>query len=48
MSTDTHLAHDIKIIEESARQFAQTHILPHVMEWDESQTFPMDLMHQLG
>ncbi len=48
MSTATHLAHDIKIIEDSARQFAQAHILPHVMEWDESQTFPMDLMHQLG
>lgn len=48
MSTVEHLVHDHKIIEESARQFARTHILPHVMEWDESQHFPMDLMHQLG
>lgn len=39
---------DQQIIQDSARQFAQTHILPHVMEWDEVQHFPMDLMHQLG
>ena len=48
MSTVTHLAHDHKIIEDSAREFAKNNILPHVMEWDESQHFPMDLMHQLG
>lgn len=45
---DHSLAPDLRMIEESARQFAQTHILPHVMEWDEAQHFPMDLMHQLG
>ncbi len=39
---------DHKIIEESAREFARTHILPHVMDWDERQHFPMELMHQLG
>lgn len=39
---------DQQILQESARQFAQTHILPHVMEWDESQHFPIDLMHMLG
>lgn len=48
MSTEKHTLVDHKIIEDSARQFAQTHILPHVMEWDESQHFPVDLMHQLG
>lgn len=36
------------MIEDSAKQFAQSHILPHVMEWDESQTFPIDVMHQIG
>jgi alkylation response protein AidB-like acyl-CoA dehydrogenase len=45
---DKALLVDHKIIEDSAREFARTHILPHVMEWDESQHFPMDLMHQLG
>jgi len=48
MSMDKALMVDHKIIEDSAREFARTHILPHVMEWDESQHFPMDLMHQLG
>jgi alkylation response protein AidB-like acyl-CoA dehydrogenase len=48
MSTENQILHDLKIIEDSARQFAQTHILPHVMEWDESQHFPMELMHRLG
>ena len=48
MPTEKHTLVDHKIIEDSARQFAQTHILPNVMEWDESQHFPVDLMHQLG
>jgi len=48
MPMEKALMVDHKIIEDSAREFARTHILPHVMEWDESQHFPMDLMHQLG
>ncbi len=48
MSTASQTVSDLQIIEESARQFAQTHILPYVMEWDESQHFPIDLMHRLG
>ncbi|MFN8330260.1 MAG: acyl-CoA dehydrogenase family protein [Saprospiraceae bacterium] len=39
---------NIELIEQSARQFAETHIRPHFMEWDESQHFPVDLMHRLG
>ena len=27
---------------------AEAHIRPHVMEWDEAQHFPIDLMHRLG
>lgn len=48
MSTTHHTAEDLKFIEDSTRQFAQSHILPHVMEWDETQHFPMDLMHKMG
>lgn len=36
------------MIEESAKQFAHQHIKPHLMEWDESQHFPMDMMHEMG
>ncbi len=32
----------------TARQFADQHIKPHVMEWDEAQTFPHELFKQLG
>lgn len=30
------------------RDFATTHIRPHVMEWDEAQVFPRDLFTELG
>ncbi len=39
---------NLKMIKESARDFAEAHIRPHVMEWDESQHFPMDLFHKMG
>jgi alkylation response protein AidB-like acyl-CoA dehydrogenase len=37
-----------KMIAESAREFAQQYILPHVMEWDESQTFPVEVFKKAG
>ncbi|UMY65748.1 MULTISPECIES: acyl-CoA dehydrogenase family protein [unclassified Flavobacterium] len=36
------------MIAESVRDFAETHIRPHVMEWDEAQLFPVDLFRRLG
>lgn len=39
---------NLAIIEATAREFAQKKILPHVMEWDEAQHFPVDLMKELG
>lgn len=39
---------NLNFIEESARQFAEQYIRPHVMEWDESQHFPVDLFHKMG
>lgn len=38
----------LAMIQESARDFAETYIRPYVMEWDEAQHFPKDLMHNLG
>lgn len=46
-STDT-THHNLQLIRASARDFAETHIRPHVMEWDESQYFPLDLFHRMG
>ncbi|MEQ1796776.1 MAG: acyl-CoA dehydrogenase family protein [Lacibacter sp.] len=31
-----------------ARDFAQKYIKPHVMEWDESQHFPKDVLQEMG
>lgn len=36
------------MIEEAARTYAQQYILPHVMEWDEAQIFPVEAMKGLG
>ncbi|MDX1479088.1 MAG: acyl-CoA dehydrogenase family protein [Saprospiraceae bacterium] len=41
-------AENLTLIEESAREFADRHIRPHVMEWDEAQHFPKDMMHEMG
>ncbi len=39
---------NLNLIKQSARDFAESFIRPHIMEWDESQEFPMDVMHKLG
>jgi alkylation response protein AidB-like acyl-CoA dehydrogenase len=36
------------MIRSTARDFAQKHIKPHVMEWDENQIFPIDLFKEMG
>lgn len=35
-------------IAQSIRDFAKKHIKPFMMDWDEHQTFPEELFHQLG
>ena len=35
-------------VAQTARDFALQHIKPHVMEWDESQEFPMHIFKQMG
>jgi alkylation response protein AidB-like acyl-CoA dehydrogenase len=35
-------------IAQSAKDFALQHIKPHLMEWDESQTFPLHIFKELG
>ena len=35
-------------VAQTARDFAQHHIKPHVMEWDESQEFPVHIFKELG
>ena len=35
-------------IQQTVRDFAESEIKPHVMEWDEAQTFPLDVIKKLG
>ena len=37
-----------KMIAASIRDFSAKHILPHVMDWDEQQVFPIDLFRKIG
>jgi hypothetical protein len=37
-----------EILRRTVRAFAESEIRPHVMEWDEAQHFPMDLLQQLA
>ncbi|WP_392437791.1 acyl-CoA dehydrogenase family protein [Cruoricaptor ignavus] len=39
---------NLKLIAETAKDFAEKNIRPYIMEWDESQTFPKDLFHKMG
>ncbi|MDF2187397.1 acyl-CoA dehydrogenase [Paraflavitalea sp. CAU 1676] len=35
-------------VAQTARDFAQQHIKPHVMTWDESQEFPLEVFREMG
>ena len=37
-----------EMVRQMAKDFAEKHIRPHVMEWDESQYFPVELFKKLG
>ena len=37
-----------KMIAETVRDFAEKHIKPKMMEWDESQEFPIEVFKKLG
>jgi len=39
---------DIKLIRESAHNFAEKYIRPYLMEWDEAQFFPRDVFRKMG
>jgi len=39
---------NLAMITESAKNFAEKHIRPNIMEWDESQHFPVDLFKKAG
>ena len=38
----------LEMVRQSAKDFAEKNIRPHVMEWDESQHFPVPLFKEMG
>ena len=45
---DFELNENQKMITQMVRDFADKNIRPRIMEWDESQEFPVDIMRELG
>src|ERR687894_1814793 len=45
---DFELSDEQQQVRMSVREFAEAEIAPHVMEWDESQHFPVELRPQLA
>jgi alkylation response protein AidB-like acyl-CoA dehydrogenase len=45
---DFRLSDDQQVLRRSVREFAEAEIGPHVMEWDEAQDFPADLVTKMA
>jgi alkylation response protein AidB-like acyl-CoA dehydrogenase len=45
---DFRLTEEQELLRRTVREFAEAEIGPHVMEWDEAQHFPMDLLPKLA
>ena len=45
---DFHLSEEHRMIRNAARDFAQTQLLPGVIERDENQTFPLEQIKKLS
>jgi alkylation response protein AidB-like acyl-CoA dehydrogenase len=45
---DFSVSENQQMVGQMAKDFAEKHIRPHVMEWDEEQHFPRELFNQLG
>jgi alkylation response protein AidB-like acyl-CoA dehydrogenase len=48
VSMDLRLTEEQRLLSRSVREFAEREIRPHVMEWDEAQQFPLDLLPKLA
>lgn len=48
MITKTNYSEELELIRQSASDYAEMYLRPHVMEWDEAQIFPVEFMKSLG
>ncbi len=44
----TQIDEQFAMIQQSAKDFAENYIRPHLMVWDEDQIFPIELFHKMG
>ena len=44
----THETESLKLVADAAREYAEKHLRPFIMDWDESQHFPIDAMRAAG
>jgi alkylation response protein AidB-like acyl-CoA dehydrogenase len=42
------ITEETKILRDSVREFAESEIAPHVMEWDEEQRFPLEIVPKIA
>jgi len=45
---DIRLTEEQQLLRQSVREFAEAELRPHVMEWDEAQRFPLELLPKLA
>ena len=45
---DMYQSESVKMVADMARDFAEKHIRPYVMEWDEAQIFPIETLKKMG
>jgi acyl-CoA dehydrogenase len=48
MNFDLYANENLQMIEQSAKDFTNQYIRPHLMEWDEKQFFPVETMRLIG
>ena len=47
-AVDVNCGETVKMVADAAKEFSEQFIRPHVMEWDEAEFFPADLLHKAG
>ena len=47
-AVDVNYGETVKMVADAAKEFSEQFIRPHVMEWDEAEFFPADLLRKAG
>ncbi len=46
MPIEAEVEESIQMVTDTAKDFAEKYVRPHLMEWDESQHFPKEIFHK--